>query len=94
MVKRPDKIGTEMALLPTGTVTFLFTDMVGSTNLARKYPDVWPTIQARHHNLLQTAIDTYHGYVYQIIGDEFQAAFATALDALASRPGCTICIAF
>jgi predicted ATPase/class 3 adenylate cyclase len=73
-----------MDLLPTGTVTFLFTDIVGSTNLARDYSDLWPTIQVRHHNLLQTAISTHHGYVYQIIGDEFQAAFATAPDALAA----------
>ncbi len=73
-----------MSLLPTGTVTFLFTDMVGSTNLARKYADVWPTIQARHHSVLRTAISAHHGYVYETIGDEFHAAFETALDALAA----------
>ena len=73
-----------MALLPTGTVTFLFTDIEGSTKLARNYPDAWPTIQARHHALLQTAITTHQGYIFQTIGDEFDAAFETALDALAA----------
>jgi predicted ATPase/class 3 adenylate cyclase len=70
--------------LPTGTVTFLFTDMVGSTNLARKYPDIWSAIQEHHHDLLRNAISAHHGYVFQVIGDEFQAAFATTLDALSA----------
>ena len=73
-----------MALLPTGTVTFLFTDIEGSTKLARNYPGDWPTIQARHHALLETAITSHQGYIFQTIGDEFNAAFGTALDALAA----------
>ena len=71
-----------MALLPTGTVTFLFTDIEGSTRLARNFPDAWPAIQARHHALLETAISTHHGYIFQTIGDEIDAAFETALEAL------------
>lgn len=71
-----------MAQLPTGTVTFLFTDIEGSTKLARKSQDSWPLIQARHHSLLQAAITEHHGYVYRTIGDEFQAVFETAFDAL------------
>lgn len=71
-----------MAQLPTGTVTFLFTDIEGSTNLARKSQDSWPLIQARHHSLLQAAITEHQGYIYRTIGDEFQAAFETAFDAL------------
>ena len=69
---------------PTGTVTFLFTDIEGSTKLARKYPDVWPMIQARHNALCETAITTHQGYIFHTIGDEFNAAFETALDALAA----------
>jgi predicted ATPase/class 3 adenylate cyclase len=73
-----------MARLPTGTVTFLFTDIEGSTKLARKYPEMWPMIQARHHTLLETAITAHHGYIFRTIGDEFNVAFETALDALAA----------
>ena len=71
-----------MAQLPTGTVTFLFTDIEGSTKLARNFADAWPVIQARHHALLETAITTHHGVIFQTIGDEIDAAFGTALEAL------------
>jgi predicted ATPase/class 3 adenylate cyclase len=71
-----------MALLPTGTVTFLFTDIEGSTKLAREFPAAWSTTQARHHALLQTAFITHQGHVFQTVGDEIDAAFTTALDAL------------
>ena len=73
-----------MALLPSGTVTFLFTDIEGSTRLARRFPDAWPVIEARHTALLQTAITSYQGYVFRTIGDELGVAFETALDALAA----------
>jgi class 3 adenylate cyclase len=76
-------VGT-MAQLPTGTVTFLFTDIEGSTKLARKYPDAWPKIQARHRVLLETAITAHQGYIFGTKGDEFYAAFETALAALAA----------
>jgi predicted ATPase/class 3 adenylate cyclase len=71
-----------MAVLPTGTVTFLYTDIEGSTKLARSFPDAWPATQARHQALLETAITTHHGYIFQTIGDELHAAFETALEAL------------
>jgi class 3 adenylate cyclase/tetratricopeptide (TPR) repeat protein len=68
--------------IPSGTVTFLFTDIEGSTKLAREHPDTWETAQARHHAILRSAIETNHGYVFQIIGDSFSAAFHTAGDAV------------
>jgi predicted ATPase/class 3 adenylate cyclase/DNA-binding CsgD family transcriptional regulator len=68
--------------LPTGTVTFLFTDMEGSTSLAQEYPTAMPALLARHHAILHEAIETHHGHVFQIIGDAFCAAFYTAGDAL------------
>jgi len=71
-----------MSLHPTGTVTFLFTDIEGSTKLARNFPDAWPVIQAKHNAFLQAAITTHQGYVFRSIGDELDAAFETALDAL------------
>src|SRR5262249_45732045 len=71
-----------MSNLPTGTVTFLFTDIQGSTHLAQEYPDALPALLARHHAILHQAIESHNGYVFQIIGDEFKAAFYTAPDAL------------
>jgi hypothetical protein len=38
---------------PTGTVTFLFTDIEGNTKLAQAYPAAWPALQARHHAILR-----------------------------------------
>jgi predicted ATPase/class 3 adenylate cyclase len=73
-----------MAHLPTGTVTFLFTDIEGSTKLARRFPDVWPAALARHDDLLKSAITHHQGTIFRTIGDEFNAAFETASDALAA----------
>jgi predicted ATPase/class 3 adenylate cyclase/DNA-binding CsgD family transcriptional regulator len=72
-----------MPVLPTGTVTFLFTDIEGSTKLAREFPDALPAALAHHHAILQQAIDDNHGHVFQIAGDAFSAAFYHASDALA-----------
>ena len=68
--------------LPSGTVTFLFTDIEGSTKLARQHREVWETTRTRHHSILREAIEANQGYVFQIIGDAFCAAFHTAEDAL------------
>src|SRR3974377_1781212 len=71
-----------MADLPTGTVTFLFTDIEGSTTLAQQFPAELPALLARHHAILHQAIKAHHGHVFQITGDAFCAAFYTASDAL------------
>ena len=71
-----------MTHYPTGTVTFLFTDIEGSTRLAREHPNTWEAARARHHQLLQQAIQANQGVVFQIIGDAFCAAFYRAGDAL------------
>ena len=71
-----------MTSFPSGTVTFLFTDIEGSTKLAQHYPDQWESLRERHHSIVRSAMDVYHGYVFQIIGDAFCVAFHTASDAL------------
>jgi predicted ATPase/class 3 adenylate cyclase len=68
--------------LPSGTVTFLFTDIEGSTKLAQQYPDAMPVLLARHHEILNRCMQTHHGFVFQIVGDSFSAAFHSASDAL------------
>ena len=70
--------------LPTGTVTFLFTDIEGSTRLALEHPDQWEASRARHHAILHSVCETNHGFVFQIIGDAFYVAFHTVKDGLAA----------
>src|SRR5258706_278617 len=67
---------------PTGTVTFLFTDIEGSTKMAREYPETWEVLRSRHDRILRNAIEANNGYVFQVIGDAFCAAFHTAGEAL------------
>src|ERR1051325_7823242 len=71
-----------MTSKPSGTVTFLFTDIEGSTKLAQQYPDRWEALRARHHAIVQSTMDAHNGYVFQIIGDAFCAAFHTVKDGL------------
>jgi len=67
---------------PSGTVTFLFTDIEGSTKLAREHPEVWESGWTRHCAILRGAIESCDGIVFQIIGDAVCASFHKAGDAL------------
>ena len=67
---------------PNGTVTFLFTDIEGSTKLAQEYPDEMPALLARHNEILNQVIEAHNGFVFRVIGDSFSAAFHDANDAL------------
>jgi predicted ATPase/class 3 adenylate cyclase len=71
-----------MSSLPSGTVTFLFTDIEGSTKLAHELPNTWESLRERHHSILRDTIEANHGYVFQIIGDAFCVAFHTVADGL------------
>ena len=71
-----------MAQLPTGTVTFLFTDIEGSTPLWEQQPAAMNAALAHHNALLGQAIESHRGYVFKTVGDAFCVAFATAMDAL------------
>ena len=70
--------------LPTGTVTFLFTDIEGSATLWEQYPDAMQVALARHDRLLRHAIESSDGSIVKSTGDGVYAAFATAADALAA----------
>lgn len=70
--------------LPTGTVTFLFTDIEGSTPLYLKFPEATPRAIARHLEILREAIERHGGRVFNIIGDAVCAAFTDPQDALVS----------
>src|SRR5262245_46348762 len=67
-----------MAELPSGTVTFLFTDLVVSTRLWDTEPTAMRAALARHDELLRQAIESHDGVVVKGRGDGVHAAFATA----------------
>jgi len=69
-------------LLPSGTVTFLYTDIEGSTKLAQEHSEKWETLRARQDAILREAIGSNNGYVFQVVGDSFCAAFHTPNDGL------------
>jgi class 3 adenylate cyclase/tetratricopeptide (TPR) repeat protein len=73
-----------MADLPSGTVTFLFTDIQGSTARWEQYRLAMPAALARHDALVRRAIEEHGGTVFKTVGDAFCAAFRTAPDALAA----------
>src|SRR5258705_6247061 len=54
---------------PTGTVTFLFTDIEGSTTLWEQHPDAMQAALARHDSLMRHAIESSNGYVVKSTGD-------------------------
>jgi predicted ATPase/class 3 adenylate cyclase len=68
--------------LPSGTVTFLFTDIEGSTRLWQEQPEEMAIAHARHDSILRASIESNNGYIFQVVGDSFSAAFHNALDAL------------
>ena len=65
-----------VARVPTGTVTFLFTDMEGSTRRWEDDPDVMQEALARHDTIVRAAVDAHDGYVFATGGDGFAVAFA------------------
>jgi class 3 adenylate cyclase len=67
---------------PTGTVTFLFTDIEGSTKLWEDNASAMQAALAHHDELLRWVVEERGGYVFKTVGDAFCCAFPTALDAL------------
>ena len=64
--------------LPTGTVTFLFTDIQGSTPLWEREPEKMAAALQIHNAALRQAIEANGGVVFKTVGDAFQAVFAIA----------------
>jgi len=73
-----------MAELPSGTVTFLFSDVEGSTRLLTWLRDRYSEVLAEHQRLLRTAFDEHDGREVHTEGDAFFVAFARASDAIAA----------
>lgn len=67
---------------PSGTITFLFTDIEGSTRLWEQSPAAMGVALVRHNRLLRTAIEQNDGYIFKTMGDAFCAAFSESTDAI------------
>ena len=70
-----------MTPIPRGAVTFLFSDVEGSTRLLESYPDEAGPALARHHELLAAAMQAHSGVIFETVGDAVYAAFQDAADA-------------
>jgi len=75
---------TAQSRLPVGTVTFLFTDVEGSTRLLHELGDVYADALAEHRQILRDAFARHGGVEVDTQGDAFFVAFGRASDALAA----------
>lgn len=68
--------------IPSGTVTFLFTDIEGSTRLLETLRDQYEALLSDHHRILRAALPRWNGHEINIQGDSFFIAFARAIDSI------------
>src|SRR5215213_2742561 len=73
-----------MAALPTGIVTFLFTDIEGSTRLWERDRAAMTRAARRHDEIFDAAIANHNGVLFKHVGDAVQAAFSTPIDAVSA----------
>ncbi len=71
----------------SGTVTFLFSDVEGSTKLWELHPEAMGAALQRHDGLLRQAIQEKGGRVFKTVGDAFYAVFDDAVKALSAAHG-------
>jgi class 3 adenylate cyclase len=73
---------TAISSLPTGTVVFLYSDLMGFTRRWEQDPDATLELLARHDQLLHPMMGEYGGKVFNVRGDNFVAAFTDPLRAV------------
>ncbi len=71
-----------MSELPSGTVTFVFTDLEDSTRLWEEHPDAMRVALARHDAILREVVEAHAGTVVKSTGDGAYAVFGVAADAV------------
>ena len=76
-----------MSELPTGTVTFLFTDVEGSTRLLEQHPEAYRDAIGGHHSILHKAVEDSGGTVFKTVGDGIYAVFSLASGAVSAALG-------
>ncbi len=74
--------GYQSNMLPTGTVTFVFTDIEGSTQLLQKWPEEFPAMLDAHHHLIRSAFGDHGGTEIDVTGDGFFFVFTSPLEAI------------
>ena len=75
---------SDLTAMPTGEVTFLFSDIEGSTQRWDAHAEAMKSAVARHEQLMGGAIARHAGYVFKSMGDSFCVAFHSAPDAVAA----------
>ena len=68
--------------LPSGTVTFLFTDIEGSTKLWEQHPEAMKSALANHDSILKEAVESNHGHIIKTTGDGVLAVLTTTMDGI------------
>jgi len=71
-----------MSNLPTGTVTFLFTDIENSTPLWEQHPEAMKSALAKHDSLLKETVEANNGQIIKTTGDGIHAVFSTVINAV------------
>ena len=71
-----------MTGLSTGTITFLFTDVEGSTKLWERNTEAMSKALSHHDELIRNTVEAHDGFVFKTVGDAFYAAFSTAAEAI------------
>ncbi|MDQ1695020.1 MAG: hypothetical protein QOJ03_373, partial [Frankiaceae bacterium] len=79
--------------LPSGVVTFLFTDIGGSTRLFQRWQDEWPALLARHDRIVDSAFASHGGSVVFHEGDGYLAVFADAAQAVSAAAAAQVALA-
>ena len=69
---------------PTGTVTFLFTDIEGSTRLTQELGAAWPPLLERHREIARASWAAHAGIEISTEGDSFFVVFRSPRDAVAA----------
>ncbi len=93
LLLRREGISATTDALPTGTVTFLFTDIADSTRLWEEQTDEMADAISQHHQVLTTSIQSHNGHVVKTIGDGLMAVFAEATDAVTAAIDAQLVIA-
>ncbi len=75
---------TAVATLPSGLVTFVMTDIEGSTKMFRRLGEGYPPILETHNRLLREQWQAYGGAEVKTVGDAFIVAFGSAADAMSA----------
>ena len=87
------RVMSDAMSLPAGTVTFLFSDVEGSTQLARRLGDRYAEVLEEHLRVLRTAVDDEGGHEIDTQGDSLFAAFPRAKNAALAAAAAQLALA-